>query len=241
MATTPRRNCRLARPSPEPSVPLGKEVSIGDESQDPAGITEPLRKLAENGNIARHRRSDQPERGVVPPPAQKLQEGDGITVRGDEGSLATRTRRSLAGGQSPGSRQASLLDGTKSLAGHVVGEHTGQEQRQVAEPTQHAGPLSLGNNLEQASHADGVQLGEPLPAEAASGCHRHGSTRHVRIRRQQLSQEEPAPRGGTRIRAGRGTSKTGVLLLIPIHSDTYVADSRSNAAAMHGDSKRQER
>src|SRR5207244_1139499 len=80
------------------------------------------------------------------------------------------------------------------VGGRIVGKHPDQEQRHVAEPAVHAGPLGLRDRLKQARQPRRVELAEPPgprpPAcpgpVTAAGDPREGG--------EELGQEQPAGR-----------------------------------------------
>src|SRR5215211_5347072 len=76
--------------------------------------------------------------------------------------------------------------------GGVVGEHAGEEQREVAETPVDARSVGLGNAVEHGRQPCRVKLTEPLPAPATPALRPHRPAHHPRVRSEVLDHEVAA-------------------------------------------------
>ena len=137
---------------------MREQEPFRDNAEDAPGVVEPLRHLADHGHVRRDRRRQQAGRGPVPAPPELAQQGDGIVIAIDdwpEGPVPgdPPPAHACAGPEEPG-----LVHRAQTAAAHVVGEHASQEQRQVTQATEDARPFGIGDHVEQAGQADGVEL-----------------------------------------------------------------------------------
>ena len=79
-------------------------------------------------------------------------------------------------------------------AGRVVGEHAGEEERQVPEAAEDTGSLGRRDGFEHPRQLHRVELAEPAPAPTPTCRHPGAPAHHVGVRGQQLDEEEAPQR-----------------------------------------------
>ena len=130
----------------------------------------------------------------VPARPEPLEHSGRAAVAGEIGDVGERRTAGLARRQR--AEEPLELDGAELPAGGVVGEHAGEEQREVAEPAVEAGPVRLGHGLHHLREAGRVELAEALLAPAVVPLHPHRAADHPRVRREVLHDEVAAGRVG---------------------------------------------
>src|SRR5580692_7201764 len=169
----------------EPGAVGAEEVAIGQVVEDPSGLAEAGRDLADDGQVRGPDRGGR-QRGAVPPGAEVLQRFEG----GGGGQLVPFARRN------PGrAQQAGGVQRTERVGGRVVRKHSRQEQGHVAEPAVDAGPGFLRNRFEHPGQPDRVKLAEPPRARPPAGPDPVTPAGHPGEGRQQFGQEQPSGRG----------------------------------------------
>ena len=145
-------------------------------------------------------------------------------------------------GSTPADRNSrASADGRPSgVVGSVVGEHAGEEQREIAETAQHAGQLGDRHGVEQISQLHGVELAEASPSPPTTSRRPGGPTHDVGVGAQQLDEEEAPQRIGEQLAQrldcehGHALAWTDPLLDVRRHAPGARCE-------VHGDGEGQER
>jgi hypothetical protein len=88
------------------------------------------------------------------------------------------------------SPQARFGDGPEAVLGDVIGKHARQKQRYVTEASVDAGTFTRVDDVQQSGETHRVKFREPLASEASPRLDVHRPARDMRVRREQLSEEQ---------------------------------------------------